>query len=198
MVVSPGGEPETPAGPAPRTLGEASRAERERRAQSGRPVIRINDKNLSRHATGSLTVMEPQERPAGGEGDAGKGPDEAYWRERGIEIRQRWRRTADEVKQLEQSTADWRQRFYATDDPYLRDTRVKPEWDRALDRLGQARVEAEAAKKELAAFMEEGRRAGALPGWLRAGADQEPKDEAPKTQPAQAQEPQIFQEKKKS
>jgi hypothetical protein len=162
-------------------------------------VIRINDKNLSRHAAaGSLTVMEPKERPKGGEGDVEKGQDEAYWRERGLEIRQRWRRTVDEVKQLEQSTADWRQRFYATDDPYLRDTRVKPEWDRTLDRLGQARVEAEAAKKELAEFLEEGRRAGALPGWLRTGADQEPREEAPKTSPARPQEPQIFGEKEKS
>lgn len=197
MVVSPGGEPEPTAASAPRTLAEASRAERERRSRSGRPVAKINDKNLSSHATGSLTVMEPKKRPAGGEGDA-KGQDEAYWRGRGLEIRQRWRRTTEEVKTLEQSTTDLRQRFYATDDPYVRDTQVKPEWDRALDRLGQARLEAEAAKKELAEFMEEGRRAGALPGWLRAGSDQEPKEEAPKPSPAEPQEPQIFGEKKKS
>lgn len=195
-MVSPGGEPETPAASAPRTLAEASRAEKERRAKSGRPVLKINDKNLSRHATGSLTVLEPEKRPKSGEGEA-NAQNEAYWRQRGLEIRQRWRRTVDEIKELEQRTAELRQRFYATDDPYVRDTQVKPDWDRALDRLVQARVEVETTKKELATYQEEGRRAGALPGWLRAGAELEPKEEAPKPAVSEPQEPQIFGEKKK-
>ncbi|HEX2224481.1 MAG TPA: hypothetical protein VHN15_09765 [Thermoanaerobaculia bacterium] len=196
MVVSPGGEPEAAATSAPRTLAEASRAERERRAKSGRPVLKINDKNLSRHATGSLTVLKPEERPKSGEAGA-TAQNEAYWRQRGLEIRQRWRRTVDEIQTLEQRIAELRQRFYATDDPYVRDTQVKPDWDRALDRLVQARVEVEATRKELATFMEEGRRAGALPGWMRAGAELEPKEEAPKPASAEPQEPKIFGEKKK-
>lgn len=196
MVVSPGGEPEARVTSAPRTLAEASRAERERRAKSGRPVLSINDKNLSRHATGSLTVLKPEERPADGEaGTAAQ--NEAYWRQRGLEIRQRWRRTVDEIQTLEQRTAELRQRFYATDDPYVRDTQVKPDWDRALDRLVQARVEVETIKKELATYLEEGRRAGALPGWMRAGAELEPKEAAPKPTTVEPQEPQIFGEKKK-
>jgi hypothetical protein len=46
-----------------------------------------------------------------------------------------------------------------------------------LDRLEEARAEAETAKTELAELLEEGRAAGALPGWLREGVDEEPKEE---------------------
>jgi hypothetical protein len=38
----------------------------------------------------------------------------------------------------------------------------------------------ETAKQELATFLEEGRSAGALPGWLDEGIEDEPADEAAK------------------
>jgi len=37
-------------------------------------------------------------------------------------------------------SAGWRRRFYAENDPYARDSQIKPEWDRVLDRLGKARA----------------------------------------------------------
>ncbi|MES1210930.1 MAG: hypothetical protein ABUL63_01220, partial [Acidobacteriota bacterium] len=45
------------------------------------------------------------------------------------------------------------------------------------DRLEDARAEVEASKQELSELLEEGRTAGALPGWLREGVDEEPKEE---------------------
>jgi hypothetical protein len=119
--------------------------------------------------------------------------DETWWRGRALEIRERWRKAADRVKGLEQDVSDWRRRFYAQDDPWVRDGQIKPAWDHALEELRASRAAVEAAKKELADFLEEGRVAGALPGWLREGIDLEPKEE-PLADPTQAIETPIYKE----
>lgn len=162
-----------------RTLVEAARAERERRAHAGPPVAVINDKNLKKQATGQLTYATPQKVEKGSEAAVSDEPvrDEQYWRSRALEIRIRWRHAADDVKELEKTAAGWRRRFYAERDTHVRDGQIKPEWDRVLDRLEEARSEVVASTRELEEFMEEGRKAGALPGWLREGVDQEPKEE---------------------
>jgi hypothetical protein len=139
----------------------------------------ITDKNIKQYAAkGQITVATPAKK-AEVEETADKAPirDEQYWRSRALEVRLRWRKAADDVKELEQSAAGWRRRFYAENDPYVRSGQVKPEWDRVLDRLEEARAEAEAARTELSELLEEGRTAGALPGWLREGVDEEPKEE---------------------
>jgi hypothetical protein len=192
-----------PAEPDPESqlsLADAARAERDRKAQAPPPRIVINNKSLHRYAKGGqLTVAEPKKKQAGASparagqpaatagaatvaGAPGAAPaerDEKYWRGRALEIRQRWRKAVERVKALEQDISEWRRRFYAQDDPYVRDGQIKPAWDRALDQLRDSRAEAAAAKKELGELLEEGRRAGALPGWLREGIDQEPKEEKP-------------------
>jgi hypothetical protein len=190
-VVDPGGESSPP------SLVQAAKAERERRAHAGEPVAVITDKTLPHLPKGQLTYAEPKKKAAVPALPPGTARDEQYWRGRALEIRTRWKKTADEVKDLEQSAAGWRRRFYAENDPYARDSQVKPEWDRVLDRLGKARSEVEATRKELDDFMEEGRQAGALPGWLREGAEQEPardekKDKGPGT--LEPQEPSIYQQ----
>ena len=122
----------------------------------------------------------------------------ARWaaRSRCTSTRTRWKKAAEEVKELEQSAAGWRRRFYAENDPYARDSQVKPEWDRVLDRLGKARADVDAAKKELGDFQEEGRRAGALPGWLREGSELEPAPEKKSKEPGtlEPKEPSIYQQ----
>jgi hypothetical protein len=173
VVLDPGGEPES----SPHTLVEAARAERERRAHAAPSAIVINDKNLKQHATGQLTVATPGKKTADTADPEQPVRDEQYWRSRALEIRLRWRHAADDMKELETSANGWRRSFYAEKDPNVRNARIKPEWDRALDRLEEARTEVETAKKELADLLEEGRTAGALPGWLREGVDQEPKEE---------------------
>lgn len=173
IVLDPGGESEG----STRTLVEAARAERERRAHAAPSAIVITDKNLKQHATGQLTVATPSKRTDASEADPEPVRDEQYWRSRALEIRLRWRHAADDIKELETSANGWRRSFYAEKDPNIRNARIKPEWDRALDRLKEARAEVEASKQELAELLEEGRTAGALPGWLREGIDQEPQEE---------------------
>ncbi len=173
VVLDPGGETEG----SHHSLVEAARAERERRAHAAPSTIVITDKNLKQHATGQLTVATPSKKAETAEAAPEPVRDEQYWRSRALEIRLRWRHAADDIKELETSANGWRRSFYAEKDPNVRNTRIKPEWDRALDRLEAARTEVESAKKELADLLEEGRTAGALPGWLREGIDQEPQEE---------------------
>ncbi|HEX6904006.1 MAG TPA: hypothetical protein VF789_30125 [Thermoanaerobaculia bacterium] len=180
VVVDPGVEDGGPV-----TLAEAAKAERERRARAGKPVAVITDKTLPQYARkGQITVADPKEKKKGAAAPAaaaaapaaeqGAVRDEAYWRNRALEIRLRWRQAADDVKELEQRSTELRQRFYSETDDFVRNNQIKPEWDRVLDRLRQARTEVDAAKQDLAQLHEDGRMAGALPGWLREGEDQEP------------------------
>jgi hypothetical protein len=186
VVIDPG----DPDAGSERSLGEASRAERERRQAAGKPAIVITDKNLAEYATGQLTTAEPGPAagpvaPTAAPANAERG--EEYWRGRGMEIRRRWRDAVDRVSELEAEAARLRNRFYAEDDPYVRDGQVKPQWDRALQRLEENRAAAATAEEDLEQFLEEGQRAGALQGWLEEGADLEPPPAAP--EPRSAAEP---------
>ncbi|HEY2737243.1 MAG TPA: hypothetical protein VGK45_02495, partial [Thermoanaerobaculia bacterium] len=191
-VVDPGGDTGT------KSLVQTAKAERARRAVAGDSVLVITDKTLPNLPKGQLTYAAPTKKKAAKPEAAGadSAHDERYWRDRALDIRTRWKKSADEVKELEQSAAGWRRRFYAENDPYARDSQIKPEWDRVLDRLGKARAEVEATRKELEDFQEEGRRAGALPGWLREGTDQEPVEEKKSKQPGtlESKEPSVYQQ----
>ncbi|HEX3554239.1 MAG TPA: hypothetical protein VIA62_13515 [Thermoanaerobaculia bacterium] len=179
VVVDPGDDESS----APKTLAQAARAEKERRARAGAPAaIVINDRNLHQYAAkGQITVADPKTKekkaatvaPATTAADPAV-HDEQYWRSQALEIRLHWRAAADEVKKLEQRSTELRQRFYSENDSFVRDNQVKPEWDRVTDRLQKVRADIETARQQLATFLDEGRRAGALPGWLREGEEQEP------------------------
>ena len=166
-----------------RTLLETAAAERERRRQSGPPAIVITNENLNEHATGELTIVssggvKKVTSEEGGQVSAEGDPrGEQYWRGRVLRVRQDWSTTREEIKHLESRAADLRRRFYAEDDPYYRDTQIKPSWDRTLERLTEARVAVEAFRGQVDEILEEGRQAGALPGWLREGIELEPKGE---------------------
>ncbi len=116
----------------------------------------------------------PRSPLAVGSGETPPGDDEGYWRGRALDLRRGWRGTVDEINQLELQSAALRQQFYAEDDPYLRDSQVKPAWDRALDRLDTLRREAGVYEAEVEAFVESGRLAGAEQGWLNEGWELEP------------------------
>jgi hypothetical protein len=202
VVVDPGDD----AANYPKTLVEAAREERERRSHAGEPVAVITNKSLPR-SKGQLTYAQPSPKTAADEKAqaaakgkekaqekdkekaAGEIHDEAYWRKHAFDLRQRWRLAADEIVKLQQDVADWRRRFYAESDPAVRDSQVKPEWDRALDRLQRKKEEVESTQRELEEFQENGRREGALPGWLREGADLEPAPPPPPAAPTDAIEP---------
>jgi len=191
-VVDPGGEH------GPVSLVEASKAERERRARSGPPVAVITDESV-KHSKGQITVAAPTKPAVSGAAAAALQTikDEQYWRSRALDIRTRLRQAADRTQDLELSAAGWRRRFYAEEDPYVRDGKIKPEWDRVLAQLEENRTEVETTRKELNDFLDEGRRAGAFPGWLREGGELEPAEEKTPSSPGTAdpEEPQIYEQK---
>jgi hypothetical protein len=178
-------------------LVAAARAERERRRNAPPPAIVLDNKSLGKYAGGQLTVAAPaQGAPAAGASEVEAIAErEKYWRERALAVRQRWRDAVDAIAAHEQEAAGLRMRFYAEDDPYVRDGQIKPAWDRALDLLAQAKRDAVAAESAVADTMEEGRRAGAWPGWLREGLELEPAPAPPPPKPAEPGEPKILQER---
>lgn len=191
VVIDEGG---LPPDQTPRTLAEAARAEKERRAQASKPVVVLDNKSLAAHGKDQkLTVAEGVPTPAGAGDAATEGAatvrDETYWRHRGLEIRKQWRASADRITELQSEAEGLRRRFYAADDPYVRDNQIKPEWDRVLDELDSSRREAERSAEELEQFLDEGRRDGALPGWLREGVELEPAGKPLKSPSAEPGEP---------
>ncbi|MGB5176206.1 MAG: hypothetical protein WBQ30_15820, partial [Thermoanaerobaculia bacterium] len=163
------------------TLVESARAERERRNTTPKTEIVITDKNLSDYAGAQLTISEGPARVITNENLGSSGVDEdelaldeAYWRDRGLEIRLAWKEASEMVDELEADVFNLRMRFYAEDDPFYRDAQIKPAWDHAIEELNATREEVDLRKLELQDFMEEGRVAGALPGWLREGLELEP------------------------
>ena len=162
------------------TLVESARAERERRNATPQTGIVITDKNLSDYAGGQLTISEGPATVLTNENLGSSGEDhdlaldEDYWRTRGLDIRSAWKEASEQVDELEADVFNLRMRFYAEDDPFYRDAQIKPAWDHAIEELNATREEVDLRKQELADFMEEGRVAGALPGWLREGIELEP------------------------
>lgn len=180
-VIDPGDSPDEP-----KTLIEASRlAKARKKAGVEKPVHVIDDDNLAEYAEGAEVILlegEPAaQMPTEEELDAAESDGELrgedYWRNRALDLRMAWRRTIDEMNRLQLESASLRQQFYAEDDPYIRDSQIKPNWDRVLDRLETLKRESRRYEQELEAFKEEGRRSGALQGWLNEGWELEPTGE---------------------
>lgn len=118
---------------------------------------------------------------------------EQYWRSEALRLRLGWREAYDEIPLLEEEAARLRDEFYAADDPFYRDREIKPAWDRALDRIEEAKADVARYRDELMELLEKGRQAGALPGWLREGIELEPVEEEAEAQPeAIPAEPRIL------
>jgi hypothetical protein len=188
----------------PKGLAQAARDERERRAQAGKPVAVIDNRNLAEFSKGQkLTVADGASSAtaeatidtADGKTNSGEPVrDETYWRNRGLEIREEWREATDRIVELEGKSEELRRKFYAADDPYVRDAQIKPEWDHTLDELDSTRRAAERSELELERFLNEGREAGALPGWLREGSELEPERKVIQAPDAEPTEPVVVEE----
>lgn len=179
-------------------LVAAARAERERRRTAPPPAIVLDNKSLPKYATGQLTIAKhdpAQDAAPSAELDE-QTQREKYWRERALATRQQWHDSVEAIATHEKEAAELRTRFYAEDDPYVRDGQVKPAWDRALDLLAEAKRDAAAAEAAVADMMEEGRQEGAWPGWLREGLELEPAPSlpAPSSAAAEPGEPNVVQE----
>lgn len=192
IVVEEGGT----AGETEGGLVAAARAERARREAAGPPVAVITDRNLKEHGRGQrLTEAAPAARETSAAGRrADSQSEERYWRERGRALRERWHRTADELVSERDRAAELRVRFYATDDPFLRDAEIKPAWDRSLEKIAAREREIREIRRELDLFLEEGQRAGALPAWLNDGIELEPPAEQPPSTVSEPGEPTILAE----
>ena len=186
-----------PAAPRPTSLYEAAAAARAKRAEEAPARIAVTDENLHEFQSEGVTFMAPEAAPenpaAEGGADAAAGDararpggaeaarGEAYWRSRVRDLRVGLRAAVDELTELESRVGSLRRSFYAADDPYVRDGEIKPAWDRVLDRIAETRKTIESLRTELGEALEEGRAAGALPGWLREGLEVEPEeDELPR------------------
>ena len=174
----------------PKTLLEASQLAKAKKGQSKEAIAVINDDNLHEYAKGAEVIIldsppaapEPVLDPPEVEGEAASDlRDEQYWRGRALELRMGWRRAIDRISELELESAALRQQFYAEDDPYLRDSQLKPAWDRVLDRLDQLRDQAARYEQELEVFVAEGQRASVPQGWLNQGWELEPTPEERKS-----------------
>lgn len=169
----------------PTSLLEASRRAKEKKQGAPPPSIVITNENLAEIAArGNLTIAKPAVKAEAGPAStlpeetpaADLAHNEEYWRSTARSLRERWKSSSEAVADLQVRTEALRYQFYSQEDTYVRDTRIKPAWDRALDQLEEARRESETAQSELEDFLEEGRRAGALPGWLREGIELEPEE----------------------
>jgi hypothetical protein len=192
---------ESGAGSAGETTSEglvaAARAERERRRTAPPPAIVLDNKSLPKYATGQLTIAkhDPEQDGSPSSELDEQAQREKYWRERALAARQKWHDSVEAIATHEKEAAELRTRFYAEDDPYVRDGQVKPAWDRALDLLAEAKRDAAAAEAAVADMMEEGRQQGAWPGWLREGLELEPTPSlAPPSTSVEPGEPNVVQE----
>lgn len=174
VVIDPGGE----AAGNDRDLVAAASAERRRRDTSEGSVAVIDDRTLSDYSGVELTEAEVTGRaevdPETLETLAELERGEEYWTAQVLDARRTWRSAYDSIERLEARAAEARRRFYAEDDPFYRDSQIKPQWDRALEELDRARDEMVEARRRLARLLVEGRESGALPGWLREGIELEP------------------------
>jgi hypothetical protein len=169
-------------------LHQASTAERARRERSAPPIAVIDDDNLAEYAkdvkvtvsgaANAAEVTASAEREANAvSGTPPGGPEgEEYWRAEALRLRLAWRDAYDLLPDLQEDAARLRNDFYAADDPFYRDREIKPAWDRTLDRIEETKQEIERYRDELEDLMTRGRRAGALPGWLREGIELEPEE----------------------
>lgn len=95
-----------------------------------------------------------------------KGRDEAYWRSTLGEARLRVKGLSDEAKVLELRLNDLYNRFYREDSPVTRE-RIQVEIQKTLYEIDRNKQELAQARRALEDLEQEGRKSGALPGWLR-------------------------------
>ena len=191
VVIDPGGQQ----GAGEVSLAEAARAEKVRRQNAGPLIAVINNKNLPEHATGSLSSgSAPQLSSEATATLDAQAEQESYWRRRVRESRQKWHDAELEIVLRQTEIADLRQKFYAEDDPFRRDEQIKPAWDFALERLAAAKRASTESRTLVDAVLEEGRRAGALPGWLREGMELEPEPLQPRADTLEPGEPRVLDE----
>lgn len=96
---------------------------------------------------------------------------ELFWRQSVSELRAALRHALDDLRRLELESSMLRQQFYSEADPFVRDSEVKPRWDRSLDQLSAMRKKAKEDHDALVSLLAEARKAGVSPAWLEGDED---------------------------
>lgn len=162
-------------------LVELSKKEKAKRAQSGGAHKVFTNKDIeafkaknkptnAKRSSSSSTLKveeEPQtqvEEEAPPEFDYDK--EKIYWRGRYGEAKARIERAQDEVDRLQPIVDQLKQTYVDSKDPGVM-TQFQEDVERKTAELQAAKKELEAARQGMEDLEEEGRKAGALPGWFR-------------------------------
>ena len=89
------------------------------------------------------------------------------WQARFFSAQQEARDLEAEEARLTQEVARLEREFYSRDDPYQRDSVIKPAWDEAVARLRDVQQRLPEARRAPDEIANAARRDGALPGWFR-------------------------------
>jgi hypothetical protein len=118
---------------------------------------------------------EKKEGDAGAKPEAGKpesnestdfqGRPESYWRKTMAEVRQKVKDLTNEANAIVIKLADLQNQFNRASDNYLRET-LQRDIQKGYYEQDQTKEKLEKAKTELQDLETEGRKSGALPGWL--------------------------------
>lgn len=98
---------------------------------------------------------------------------ELFWRQSVSELRTSLRRGIDDLRRLELESSILRQQFYSEADPFVRDSEIKPRWDRSLDQLNVLRKRAKEDHDALTSLLAEAKKAGVSAAWI--GSDDDSK-----------------------
>ncbi len=165
------------------SLAEIAKKEKERREKIKTPGKVITNETIQDHLQGKgnvpgtleqgseeATSEESGEKTESKETGAGEitdleGNTESYWRNRIRSAQQRITDLEKQVDNIQSKLNALQMSFYTIDDPNQRQL-LNTEIDKAFEELAQAKADLENAKQELEDTREEGRRKGALPGWI--------------------------------
>jgi len=164
------------------SLAEAAKKEKERREKVSKPSKVINNETIAEYLKGkeytpgtieqfgeaSVPSLE-EKSPKSKEEYTGptdlNGRNEAYWRNRIQNAKDKIKALEAEGENLQSQMNAMRRAFYAMDDPNQREL-LNVQINKTFELIDKNKAELEKAKKELEDIREEGRKSGALPGWI--------------------------------
>lgn len=140
---------------------------------------RVITSDMIRSSSPATTASAPSKSPApkppstsaqtGGYSDYrdSQGRDEAWWRGMTKGARDKISGLEADIERLQTEIDGLRNDFYNRDDPAYRDGVIKPKWDEAIREQERAKEQLSRARLEYDVLLDDARRSGALPGWLR-------------------------------
>jgi len=140
-------------GNVPGTLSQSTEESAEETPSEEAPTQTSSE---TKTATKETTPSEPTDL---------EGNNEAYWRNRIKDAQQKIADLEKQVNDLQLRLNGLQMSFYAMDDPNQRQL-LNSEIDSTFEMLAKAKEDLEKAKQDLEDTREEGRKKGALPGWI--------------------------------